>query len=79
MHAAPTKATSTPVVMIAAEKCGFTRAERRWWSGMSTMDNEAPRSTMSITDQKTMNAMTVIIAMIMIGKRSVFFSACMDD
>jgi hypothetical protein len=78
MATAPRRATRTPPVMIAAEKCGLTRAERRWCNGMSTMASEPPKSTMSITDQKTMNAMMVMIPMTANGKRSLLRSAGMN-
>ena len=45
---------------------------------MSTIAREPPRSTMSITDQKTMMVMRVIIPMMMKGKRSEFFSEGMN-
>ena len=65
IQAAPRNPRRTTTVMIAAEKCGLTRAERRWWRGMSTIAREPPRSTMSITDQKTMMVTVVIMPMMM--------------
>jgi hypothetical protein len=67
------KAINTASVTIAAEILGLVYFKMRWCSGRRTTAIEAPRSTMSITDQKITNEIRVSTIMRTNGNRSVRF------
>jgi hypothetical protein len=70
----PVKRANTPPVISNEETIGRTRVDSRWWSGMSTIASEAPRSTISIIDHKTITATSVRMPIIATGYSSVFRS-----
>jgi hypothetical protein len=72
----PAKMASTPPVIRHAEIIGRTREDNRWCSGMSTIASEAPRSTISIIDHRTMTATRVRMPIMATGYSSGFRSEC---
>src|SRR5665647_1636790 len=71
--AATANAMKTPSVMISAEIRGRVYFSMRWWRGRRTTAMEAPRSTMSITDQKMTKEIRVSTIIRTNGNRSVRF------
>jgi hypothetical protein len=76
IRVAPAKMASTPPVISDADRIGRTRVDSRWCSGMSTIASEAPRSTISIIDHRTITATRVRMPIMATGYSSGFRSEC---